>query len=79
MQSDTQDKENITASTSSDQAQSVGQPLKESQNQRAGAGDALDNNLMWIGNHKSSDLKSNFERFKKQKVEQIKYRKYVTE
>ena len=36
---------------------------------------------MWIGNagHGKVDLRSNFERFKKQKVEQIKYRKYVTE
>jgi len=35
--------------------------------------------LMWIGNQGNQDLRANFERFKKQKVEQIKYRKYVTE
>ena len=37
---------------------------------------------MWIGNNQNqsgADLRANFERFKKQKVEQIKYRKYVTE
>jgi hypothetical protein len=35
---------------------------------------------MWIGNQGGAqDLRANFERFKKQKVEQIKYRKYVTE
>ena len=41
--------------------------------------------LILIGNQASTpaatqnDLRANFERFKKQKVEQIKYRKYVTE
>lgn len=36
--------------------------------------------LLWVGNSNTAktDLRANFERFKKQKVEQIKYKKYVS-
>mmetsp|Transcript_37034 Transcript_37034/g.35756 ORF Transcript_37034/g.35756 Transcript_37034/m.35756 type:complete len:93 (-) Transcript_37034:1778-2056(-) len=34
---------------------------------------------MWVGNNNAVDLQKNFERFRKQKKEQIKYRKYVAD
>ena len=55
------------------------QAKADQQARRENAKEGGEQPLMWIGNQQGTDLRANFERFKKQKVEQIKYRKYVTE
>jgi hypothetical protein len=67
-------KENATESVPTEVTASDAEPLKVRAQPKAAAEE-----LMWIGNGGKVDLRQNFERFKKQKVEQIKYRKYVTE
>ncbi len=69
------DKENVTEAPV-DQVKADAQARR----QKYPKGEAL----ILIGNEATpaasqNDLRANFERFKKQKVEQIKYRKYVTE
>ena len=67
------DKENtVQDKTALEQAKAEKQARREANNNSEA--------LMWIGNQQQTqDLRANFERFKKQKVEQIKYRKFVTE
>lgn len=78
MQSSDPNKENIGSVETGTTLQPVVSDEKSALGQTASTNS---NELLWIGgnNNAKVDLRQNFERFKKQKVEQIKFRKYVAE